>query len=167
MTVAAIASAVLGQFAEAATLAFLYSISEAAEGYTEEKTRSAIRALMDLTPRVALVRREGREQEIPAEQLRVGDIFIVRPGQSVATDGEIMSGESSVNQAPVTGESMPVGKDPRDTVFAGNINGEGLLEIRATKAFAENTISRIIRLVEEAQERKGASQRFIERFGAW
>ena len=167
MSVAAIAAAVLGQFAEAATLAFLYSISEAAEGYTEEKTRSAIRALMDLTPRVALVRREGREQEIPAEQLRVGDIFIVRPGQSMATDGEIISGESSVNQAPVTGESMPVGKGPHDTVFAGSINGEGLLEIRATKAFAENTISRIIRLVEEAQERKGASQRFIERFGAW
>ncbi|MGX9948426.1 heavy metal translocating P-type ATPase (plasmid) [Bradyrhizobium denitrificans] len=167
MSVAAVAAAVLGQFAEAATLAFLYSISEAAEGYTEEKTRSAVRALMDLTPRVALVRREGREQEIPAEQLRVGDIFIVRPGQSLATDGEIVSGESSVNQAPVTGESLPVGKGPQDTVFAGSINGEGLLEIRATKVFAENTISRIIKLVEEAQERKGASQRFIERFGAW
>lgn len=167
MTVAAVASAVLGQFAEAATLAFLYSISEAAEGYTEEKTRSAIRALMDLTPKLALVRRDGKEQEIPADQVRVGDIFIVRPGQSVATDGEIMSGESSVNQAPVTGESMPVGKGPHETVFAGSINGEGLLEIRATKAFAENTISRIIKLVEEAQERKGANQRFIERFGAW
>ena len=167
MTVAAIASAILGQFAEAATLAFLYSISEAAEGYTEEKTRSAVRALMDLTPRLALVRREGKEQEIPAEQLQVGDIFIVRPGQSVATDGEIVLGESGVNQAPVTGESMPVGKKPHDTVFAGSINGEGLLEVRATKVFAENTISRIIRLVEEAQERKGASQRFIERFGEW
>lgn len=167
MSVAAIAAAVLGQFAEAATLAFLYSISEAAEGYTEEKTRSAIRALMDLTPKRALVRRDGKEQEIPVEQLRVGDVFIVRPGQSVATDGEIMSGESSVNQAPITGESMPVGKGPHETVFAGSINGEGLLEIRATKAFAENTISRIIKLVEEAQERKGASQRFIERFGAW
>ncbi len=167
MTVAAVASAILGQFAEAATLAFLYSISEAAEGYTEEKTRSAVRALMDLTPRLALVRREGKEQEIPAEQLRVGDIFIVRPGQSVATDGEIVSGVSGVNQAPVTGESMPVGKKPHDTVFAGSINGEGVLEVRATKVFAENTISRIIRLVEEARERKGASQRFIERFGAW
>lgn len=167
MTVAAVAASALGQIGEAATLAFLYSISEALEGYTDQRTRSAVRALMDLTPRLALVRRNGGEQEIPVEELLPGHVVIVRPGQSVATDGEIISGESDVNQAPVTGESAPVSKRPRDAVFAGSINGEGLLEVRATKPFADSTVSRIIKLVEEAQERKGSGQRFIERFGAW
>ena len=165
MSIAAIVAAALGLPAEGAMLVFLYSISEAAEGYTEDKTRSAIRALMDLTPKMALVRREGVEQEIPVEELVVGDLFIVKPGESIATDGQVLSGRSSVNQAPVTGESVPVEKEPGDTVFAGTINGEGALEIRATKAFADNTINRIIQMVEEAQERKGRSQRFIERFG--
>ena len=167
MTVAAAAASALGQFADAATLAFLYSISEALEGYTEQRTRSAIRSLMDLTPRRALVRQDGREEEIPVEDLQPGETFFVRPGQSVATDGEIVLGESSLNQAPVTGESVPVSKEPGDAVFAGSINGEGHLEIKATKRFAENTISRIINLVEEAQERKGTGERFIQRFGAW
>jgi len=166
MGTAAIAATAMGQAGEGAMLVFLYSISEAAEGYTEEKTRSAIKALMDLTPKRALVRRDGRETEIPVEELVVGDVFIVRPGQSVATDGVVVVGASSVNQAPVTGESVPVEKEVEDTVFAGSINGEGALEIRATKTFGENTVSRIIQMVEEAQERKGTSQRFIERFGA-
>ncbi len=166
MTVAAVVAALMGEVAEGAMLAFLYSISEAAEGYTEAKTRSAVRALMDLAPKLALVRRDGREAEIPVEEVVVGDLFIVKPGQALATDGEVVLGQSSVNQAPVTGESLPVEKAPGDTVFAGTINGEGALEVRATKAFADNTISRIISMVEEAQERKGTSQRFIERFGA-
>lgn len=165
MTVAAVVATVMGAAGEGAMLAFLYSISEAAEGYTEEKTRSAIRALMDLAPKTALVRRDGREVAIPVEQLVVGDVFIVKPGQSVATDGEVLVGTSSVNQAPVTGESVPVEKGVGDTVFAGTINAEGSLEVRAAKAFAENTIARIIHMVEEAQERKGTSERFIERFG--
>lgn len=166
MATAAIAATTLGAAEEGAMLVFLYSISEAAEGYTEEKTRSAIRALMELAPKTALVRRDGRELEIPAEELVVGDVFVVKPGQAIATDGEVLTGASSVNQAPVTGESVPVEKQPGDTVFAGTINEEGALEVRATRTFAENTISRIISMVEEAQERKGKSQRFIERFGA-
>ncbi len=166
MSVAAVVAAVMGLAAEGAMLVFLYSISEAAEGYTEEKTRSAIKALMDLTPKMALVRRDGVEREIPVEELEVGDVFIVKPGQSMATDGEVLVGASSVNQAPVTGESVPVEKHPGDIVFAGSINGEGALEVRATKTFADNTIARIIQMVEEAQEKKGHSQRFIERFGA-
>lgn len=165
MATAAIAATALGAAEEGAMLVFLYSISEAAEGYTEEKTRSAIRALMELAPKTATVRRDGREIEVPAEELVPGDIFIVRPGQAIATDGVVLIGASSVNQAPVTGESVPVEKQPDDTVFAGSINGEGALEVRATRTFAENTISRIISMVEEAQERKGKSQRFIERFG--
>lgn len=165
MTVAAIVATVMGEPFEGAMLAFLYSMSEAAEGYTGEKTRAAVKALMDLAPKVALVRRDGREVEIPVEEVRAGDVFIVRPGQSMPTDGEVLVGQSSVNQAPVTGESVPVEKAVGDTVFAGTINGEGSLEVRATKAFAENTIARIIHMVEEAQERKGSSERFIERFG--
>jgi Cd2+/Zn2+-exporting ATPase len=165
MTVAAVVATLMGAPGEGAMLAFLYSISEAAEGYTEEKTRSAIRALMDLAPKTALVRRDGREFEVPVGELVLGDVFIVKPGQSVATDGEVLAGTSSVNEAPVTGESVPVEKGVGATVFAGTINVDGALEVRATKAFAENTIARIIQMVEEAQERKGTSERFIERFG--
>jgi Zn2+/Cd2+-exporting ATPase len=165
MATAAIIAIAMGEAGEGAMLAFLYSISEAAEGYTEGKTRSAIRALMDLAPKTALVRRDGAEIEVPVEELASGDVFIVKPGQGVATDGEVIVGRSALNQAPVTGESVPVDKAPGDTVFAGSINGEGALEVRATKPFAENTISRIIHLVEEAQEKTGQSERFIERFG--
>lgn len=166
MSTAAVVATLMGQAIEGAMLVFLYSISEAAEGYTEDKTRSAVKALMNLTPKRALVRRDGAEVEIPIEEIVAGDVFLVKPGQSVATDGIVLSGTSSVNQAPVTGESVPVEKQPDDAVFAGTINEEGALEVRATKTFANNTIARIIQMVEEAQERKGASERFIERFGA-
>ena len=166
MLVAALAATALGAPSEGAMLAFLYSMSEAAEGYTEAKTRSAVRALMNLAPRTAVVRRDGVEADVPVELLAIGDVFIVRPGAAVPTDGEIIEGRSSLNQAPVTGESVPVEKESGDRVFAGSINGEGALDVRATTAFAENTISRIVHMVEEAQERKGQSQRFIERFGA-
>lgn len=165
MTVAAIIAFALGQWGEAAMLCFLYSISEALEGYTEAKTRGAIQALMKLAPKVATVLRDSDEVEVPVEELKPGDIFRVKPGQSVPTDGEVVKGRSSLNQAPVTGESVPVEKQPGDTVFAGSINGEGSLDIRVTKSYSENTISRIIQMVEEAQENKGQSQRFIERFG--
>lgn len=165
MSVAAIVATAMGQAAEGAVLVFLYSISEAAEGYTEEKTRSAVRALMNLAPKTARVRRNGSFVEIPAEEIEVGDIFLVRPGESMATDGVVETGSSSVNQAPVTGESALVEKAPSDVVYAGTINGEGALQVRATKTFADNTISRIIQMVQEAQEKKGKSQRFIERFG--
>ncbi len=167
MTAAAIAASAMGEVFEGATLVFLYSMSEAAEGYTAEKTRSAIRALMKLAPATATVRRDGKEIEIAAEELVPGDVFLVRPGGSVATDGTILSGQSAIDESPVTGESVPVEKQPGDNVVAGTINRSGALAVRATKAFAENTLSRIISLVEEAQERKGASQRFIERFGRW
>ena len=167
MTIAAIAAAAMGEPAEGATLVFLYSISEAAEGYTAQKTRSAIQALMKLVPPTATVRRDGVVVEIAAEELQVGDHFLIRPGESVPTDGVIVSGRSSIDEAPVTGESVPVEKDAGDTVLAGTINRAGALEVRVTKAFAENTVSRIIALVEDAQERKGTSERFIARFGRW
>lgn len=165
MSLAAIVAAAMGQAAEGAMLVFLYSISEAAEGYTEEKTRSAVRALMTLAPKTATVQRNDHFVEISAEEIEVGDIFLVRPGESMPTDGVVESGSSSVNEAPITGESVRVEKTPGDATFAGTINGEGALQVRATKTFADNTISRIIQMVQEAQEKKGKSQRFIERFG--
>lgn len=165
MSVAAVVAFILGQPAEAATLVFLYSISEAAEGYTEDRTRSAIRALMDLAPKTALVIRNGNEIEIPAEELRVGDRFIIKPGGAIPTDGIIKKGSTSLNEAPVTGESIPVEKREGDVVFAGTINETGALEVEATKTFQDNTISRIINMVEEAQEEKGEGQKFIDRFG--
>lgn len=165
MSLAAIVAGLMGQWAEAAMLVFLYSISEAAEGYTEERTRHAIRALMDLAPKIALVLRDGKELRIPVEQLEVGDHFIVHPGEAVATDGEIVEGRSSLNQAPVTGESVPVEKAVGDTVFAATLNGEGALTVCTTKTSANNTLARIIQLVEQAQASKGRSQRLIERFG--
>ena len=165
MSTAAIVAGVMGQWAESATLVFLYSISEAAEGYAGERARHAIRVLMELAPKSALVRRNNSEFLIPLEDIQIGDEFIVRPGESIATDGEVISGHSSVNQAPITGESIPVEKFVGNKVFSATINGEGTLTIRATKKFAENTLSRIIFLVEKAQDKKGRSQRFIERFG--
>jgi Cd2+/Zn2+-exporting ATPase len=165
MAIAAVSATALGAPGEGAMLVFLYSISEAAEGYTEARTRSAVRALMDLTPKVAIVRRDQGEVELPVEALTIGDVFLLKPGQSVATDGEVIEGTSTVNQAPVTGESVPVAKAPGDTLFAGSINEEGALAVRVTKAFADNTISRIVHMVEEAQERKGATHRFVDRFG--
>ncbi|HWR14814.1 MAG TPA: cation-translocating P-type ATPase [Terriglobales bacterium] len=165
MTIAAITAAAMGQGAEGAMLVFLYSISEAAEGYTQEKTRSAVRALMDLTPKTARVQRDSGFFEIPAGEIQVGDLFVVRPGEAMPTDGEVESGSSSVDQSPVTGESVPLDKSVGDAVYAGSINGTGALHVRATKAFAENTISRIIQMVQEAQEKKGKRQRFVEQFG--
>ncbi|AAU27096.1 TPA: heavy metal translocating P-type ATPase [Legionella pneumophila] len=165
MSLAAIVAGIMGQWAEAATLVFLYSISEAAEGYSGERARHAIRALMDLAPKTALIRRNNTEFRIPIEEIHIGDEFIVLPGESLATDGEVISGHSSVNQAPITGESIPVEKTIGSKVFSATINGEGTLTVRATKKFADNTLSRIIFLVEKAQDKKGRSQRFIERFG--
>lgn len=165
MAVAAITAALLGEVLEGAMLVFLYSMSEAAEGYTEEKTRSAIKALMELAPKVARVKQGDQEVEIPVEQIQVGDVFVVKPGQSMPTDGVVLVGTTSVNEAPVTGESVPVAKQPGAKVFAGTINADGAIEVEATKTFADNTLSKIIHMVEEAQEQKGKSQRFIERFG--
>jgi Cd2+/Zn2+-exporting ATPase len=166
MSLAALAALATGHPDEGAVLVFLTSISEAAQDYTERKTRGSITALMRLAPRVALVERDGRAEEVPADDLRVGDVFHVRPGEAIATDGSILSGRSGVDQAPVTGESVPVPKGPGDEVFAGTINGASALAVRATRTAADNTLARIIAMVEEAREHKGRSQRFIERFGA-
>lgn len=165
MMAATIGSAILDMWDEASFLVFLYGTAEGLEEYTYAKTRHSIRKLLDLAPKKARVIKDGKEVTIPAEELKVGDIFIVRPGESIPTDGIILKGSSSVNEARVTGESIPVEKKEGMKVFSATINQEGALEIKATATFEDNTLSKMIHLVEEAQEQKGKTQMFIERFG--
>lgn len=165
MLAATVGSAILGMWDEAAFLVFLYGAAEGLEEYTYARTRASIRKLLDLAPKEARVIKNGEETIIPAEEIAVGDIFIVRPGESIATDGIIIRGTSSINEAPVTGESIPVEKSEGMKVFAATINQEGALEIRATATFEDNTLAKMVHLVEEAQEQKSKAQLFIERFG--
>lgn len=165
MMAATAGAALLGLWDEAATLVVLYGAAEGLEEYTFARTRSSIRSLLDLAPKEARLLHDGVETTIRADRLRPGDRFIVRPGEGVATDGVIVEGRSTLNEAPVTGESIPVGKGPGLKVFAGSINAEGALTIEATTAFADNTLSRIIQLVEKAQAQKGRAQQWIDRFG--
>ncbi len=165
MLAATAASGAIGLLDEAAALVVLYGIAEAVEEFTYSRTRHAIRALLNLSPKEARLFRDGNEFTIPAEKLSPGDIFIVRPGESIATDGVIQSGTSSVDESSITGESVPVDKSVGQKVFAASMNRQGVLFIQATARFADNTLSKIIHLVEEAQEQKGRAQQWIERFG--
>ncbi len=165
MIAATVGSGLLGLWDEAAALVFLYGAAEGTEEYTYARTRHAIRALLDLAPKEAHVLRDGKEITVPAETLKPGDRFLVRPGEALPTDGIIRSGTSSLDESPVTGESIPVDKGPGMKVFAASLNKQGAIEIEATAAFADNSLSKIIHLVEEAQERKGRAQQWIERFG--
>jgi len=165
MLAATVGAVALGLWDEAAFLVFLYGAAEALEEYAYERTRSAIRAILDVAPREATVLREGAEQRVPAASLRPGDRFLVRPGETVATDGTIEVGTTTLDESTVTGESVPVDKGPGMAVFAGTANRQGAIEVVASAAFADNTLAKIVRLVEEAQEEKGRAQQWIERFG--
>jgi len=165
MIAATIGSALLGLWDEAAALVVLFGVAEGVEEYTQATTRNAVRALMNLVPQTAAVIEQGVERVLPASGLVPGMRFRVRPGERFPTDGRIVEGATSVNQAPVTGESMPVPRAPGDEVFAGSINGDGAVIVEATRAFADNSIARIIHLVEQAQEQKGRAQQWIDRFG--
>lgn len=165
MIAATVGSAILGMWEEAAALVVLYGAAEGVEEYTYARTRSAIRKLLDLAPKEARLLTESGERTVKAEELKPGDRFVVRPGEGIVTDGRVIDGRSSVNEAPVTGESIPVEKASGSLVFAGSINAEGALTVEATKAFADNTLSKIIHLVEQAQDEKGRAQKWIERFG--
>lgn len=167
MGVATVGSAALGLWEEAAFLAFLYGAAEGLEEFTYDRTRGAIRALLDLAPNEATVLRDGHESLVEAEELMVGDIMLVRPGESLATDGTIRTGITSVDESAITGESVPVEKEPGEEVFAGTVNLTGAIEVTVSRTFADNTLSRIIHLVEEAQEEKTNAQQFIDRFGAY
>lgn len=165
MTVAAVIAGALGAWSEAAALAFLYSISESLEEFTEDRARDAIAKLLDLAPRrVTVVDADGTERDVDVDEVAVGDRFIVRPGQHVATDGAVVEGASAIDEAAVTGESIPVDKAIGDKVFAGTVNGHGALVVEATATSATNTLARVVDLVTEAQESKGQGQQFMERF---
>ena len=164
MTVAVIGAVAIGEWSEGAAVTFLFALSEALEAFSLERARRAVKALMQLTPETALLKRGDNFTEVPVADVEVGGIIAVKSGSRVPLDGEITSGESSVNQAPITGESMPVEKKTGDQVFAGTINGQGSLEIRTTKPYTETTIAKIIHLVEEAQSQKAPSQRFVDVF---
>jgi cation-transporting ATPase G len=163
MAIAAIGAVILGEFGEAATLAFLFSISEALESYALTKTRRGLRALLDLVPARATVLRDVREVSVAPDELAVGDRLLVKPGERLATDGVIRAGRSALDFSAITGESMPVERGPGEEVFAAAINGGAALEVEVTSRTEDNSLARIVRIVEEAQERKGRSQRLAER----
>jgi Zn2+/Cd2+-exporting ATPase len=165
MAFATAASAALGLWEEAAFLAFLYGAAEGIEEYTDAKTRGSIRKLLDLVPKEATLLDDGKERKVLATDLKVGDTFLVRPGESIPTDGVVVKGPSTVDESPVTGESIPVTKKEGMKVFAATMNKEGALEVRATASFSECSVAKTIHMVEEAQEQKGRAQQFIERFG--
>ena len=167
MVIAVIGAAVIGEWAEAATVVFLFGIAEWLEGWADRRARRATEALLQLAPKIAVVKRDGAFIEVPVDQVAVEETVATKSGMSIPLDGVVISGESAVNQAPITGESVPVDKKPGDTVFAGTINGEGSLEIRVTKASGDTTLARIIRLVEEAQEQKAPTQRFVDVFARY
>lgn len=164
MTGAVIGAALLGQWEEGAVVAFLYAVSNWLEGYTMDRARRSIHALTDLAPKEARVRRDGGEMVISVEEVRIGDILLVRPGEKFATDGVVRAGTSAVDQAPITGESVPVDKGPGEPVYAGTLNGHGALEVEVTRRVADTTLARIIHLVEKAQAQRAPSQRLVERF---
>jgi Cd2+/Zn2+-exporting ATPase len=167
MTIAATGALLIGEYAEGAAVVFLFALGNALEGYTMERSRRSIRALMRLAPETALVLRDGVERELPAGAVAVGERFVVRPGERVALDGIVLAGHSAVDQAPITGESAPVEKQPGAELFAGSINGDGALEVRASRPASESTLARIIHLVEQAQSHKAPTQRFVDRFARY
>lgn len=164
MLVAAIGAAAIGEWAEGASVVFLFSLAEVLETYSMDRARNAIKALIGLSPTEATVKRDGREETIPAAEVRLGEVIVIRPGQKIPLDGEVINGSSAVNQAPITGESMPVDKEIGSQVFAGSINEQGSLEVRVTKLVADTTLARIIHAVEEAQASRAPSQSFVDRF---
>ena len=166
MLVAVAGAMVLGEWGEGASVVFLFALAQLLEARAMDRARGAISALMDLAPADAMVRDAGSAalRKVPVEAISIGEIVVVRPGEKIPLDGRVIGGESHVNQAPVTGESLPVDKGRDDEVYAGTINGRGSLEIRVTRRRADSTLARIIDLVERAQAQRAPSQTFVERF---
>ena len=165
MVVAAIGAALVGEFVEGALLLFLFSLGHGLEHLAMSRARSAVEALARIAPKQARLRlADGSEREVPVEQVAVGDLVAVRPGERIAADGEVCEGRSGVDQSPITGESMPVDKAPGDGVFAGTLNGDGALLVRVTQLASESLVAQMVRLVAEAQASKSTAERAAERF---
>lgn len=167
MTIAAIGALFIGAAEEAALVVFLFAVGEVLEGVAADRARASIRALGDLVPKTALVEENGAARQVDAASLKIGQIVLVRPGDRIPADGEITDGISGIDESPVTGESVPKTKGVGEPVFAGSVNREAALRVRVDKAAEDNTIARIIRLVEEAQEARAPTERFIDRFSRW
>jgi Cd2+/Zn2+-exporting ATPase len=167
VVIAAIGASIVGQWAEAGTVVFLFGVAEWLEGWADRRARRAVEALLEIAPKTATVSRGGQYTEVSVEDVKVGETIAVKSGMNIPLDGEVLVGESAVNQAPITGESVPVEKKPGDIVFAGTVNGSGSLEVKVTKAAGDTTLARIIRLVKEAQEQKAPSQRFVDIFARY
>lgn len=167
VVIAAIGASIIGEWIEAAAVVFLFGVAEWLEGWADRRARRAVEALLEIAPKTAAVRRDGRFVEVAVEEVKVDEVVAVKSGMSIPLDGEIVEGESAVNQAPITGESVPVDKKKGDSVFAGTVNGEGSLEVRVTKPAGDTTLARIIRLVKEAQEQKAPTQRFVDIFARY
>ncbi|AGB41171.1 copper/silver-translocating P-type ATPase,heavy metal-translocating P-type ATPase, Cd/Co/Hg/Pb/Zn-transporting [Halobacteroides halobius DSM 5150] len=167
VTIAAGGALVIGEYWEAAAVTFLFVFGSYLEARTMNKTRNAIKGLMELSPSTATVVRKGKEEEIPARDVIVGEKVIIRPGEKIPIDGQVITGESEVNQASITGESKPVAKKQGDEVYSGTINKGGYLEVEAEKVGQDTTFARIIQLVEEAQEEKAPTQELMEKFSQY
>ncbi len=164
MVVAVIGAIILGEWSEAASVTFLFALAQLLEARAMDRARGAISALMELAPAEAIVRRGSRELRVAIDEVDIGEIVLVRPGEKIPLDGRVSAGDSYVNQAPVTGESLPVEKQAGDDVFAGTINGRGALDVLVTRLRRDSTLARIIHLVENAQAQRSPSQTFIDRF---
>ena len=167
MTAAAVGAIAIAEYSEAAAVMFLFSLGSTLEAQTVDKTRRSIKSLVDAFPTYVTVRRDGETFDLELPKVQVGDVVIIKPGDKLPVDGTVICGESTVNEAPITGESVPREKTKGDPVYAGSINGRGSLEIRATTTVEDNTVARIVHLVEEAQAQKAPSQRFSETFGRY
>jgi Cd2+/Zn2+-exporting ATPase len=167
MTIAALGAIFIGEAEEAAIVVLLFSVGELLEGFAAARARSGIKALGSLLPKTALVEENGALRQIAADQVRIGQVVVARPGDRIAADGVVMEGASSVDESPMTGESIPVAKEKGARVFAGSINHDGSLRIRVDRAPEDNTIARIITLVEEAQDARAPTERFIQNFSRY